>query len=166
MFESGLFAYTMPGRMKTEGQGPVARMLQTNTERAKSKEKEGIHSGHFMVSRVHDNKTGDYLSDEDDDEEPDGFNFSDASKDTCTTYKFGPRSTQTLTLDASLSKLFEHLTLAYRYFLFCLHCYFISLLISVVINTVLRRRSEPKVERRSPVLVTMVVQNVRCMRLL
>ncbi|KAL4223427.1 hypothetical protein ACF0H5_016898 [Mactra antiquata] len=86
--------------------------LGMQTDRAKSKEKEGIHSGHFMVSRVHDNKTGDYLSDEEDELQT-GFNFSEASKDTCTTYKFGPRSTQTLTLDASLSTLFDKLTLAY-----------------------------------------------------
>jgi len=85
--------------------------------RSKSKEKEGIHSGHFMVSRVHDNTSGDYLSDEENleiENETEGFNFSDASKSTCTTYIFGNRSTNTMAIDESLSNLFKHLTLAYR----------------------------------------------------
>lgn len=118
MYESSVSRLPVAGNMKTQVQVPrtLAAMLQQR-ERAKSKEKEGIHSGHFMVSRVHDNKTGDYLSDDEDEATSGGFNFSDASKDTTTTYKFGPRSTQTLILDASLSSLFEHLTLAYRYFL-------------------------------------------------
>ena len=83
-----------------------------------------IHSGHFMLSRIH----GSYASDDDDDDEgaPDrspvqsGFNFVDASKETCRTYKFGPKSTQTLAIDASLSKLFDKLALAYRYPIKCL----------------------------------------------
>lgn len=85
--------------------------------RSKSKEKEGIHSGHFMVSRVHDNTSGDYLSDEENEENGShkrGFNFSDASKSTCKTYIFGSRSTKTMAIDESLSNLFKHLTLAYR----------------------------------------------------
>ena len=77
-----------------------------------------IHSGHFMLSRIHGTSQSD---DEDDDEDStarspaqSGFNFVDASKETCRTYKFGPKSTQTLAIDASLTKLFEKLTLAYR----------------------------------------------------
>ena len=121
MFEQNISLYSNSGNMKTQMQDTVSVAMLHSRDRAQSKEKEGIHSGHFMLSRVHDNKTGDYLSDEDDIEPIDGFNFSDASKDTCTTYKFGPRSTQTLTLDASLSTLFEHLTLAYKYkHIFCL----------------------------------------------
>lgn len=112
MIESNYAGFQPTVTMKSPVHDSVSSLgLQAN--RAKSKEKEGIHSGHFMVSRVHDNKTGDYLSDEED-EISSGFNFSEASKDTCTTYKFGPRSTQTLTLDASLSSLFDKLTLAYR----------------------------------------------------
>lgn len=77
-----------------------------------------IHSGHFMLSRIH----GTSLSDDEEDDDAaashsppqSGFNFVDASKETCRTYKFGPKSTQTLAIDASLSKLFEKLALAYR----------------------------------------------------
>ncbi|XP_060605253.1 carbohydrate-responsive element-binding protein-like isoform X2 [Ruditapes philippinarum] len=114
MFGANISLYPNSGNMKTQMQDPVSVAMLHSRDRAQSKEKEGIHSGHFMLSRVHDNKTGDYLSDEEDADSADGFNFSKASKDTCTTYKFGPRSTQTLTLDASLSSLFEHLTLAYN----------------------------------------------------
>lgn len=79
-----------------------------------------IHSGHFMVSRVHEDK------DEDDEEESPifsdeakdfganiGFDFVQANKATSQTYNFGPKSTQTLSIDASLTKLFECMTLAY-----------------------------------------------------
>ncbi|KAL5016828.1 hypothetical protein ScPMuIL_006417 [Solemya velum] len=78
-----------------------------------------IHSGHFMLSRVHDNTV---QSDEEDDDEaiglyaidltvsPEpghkGFDFYTANKETSTTYKFG-------NIDGSLSKLFECMTLAY-----------------------------------------------------
>lgn len=99
-------------------QVPMSSLGVSKDRRSKSKEKEGIHSGHFMVSRVHDNTSGDYLSDEEDFESENdkrGFNFSEASKSTCKTYKFGNRSTKTMAIDESLSNLFKHLTLAYRY---------------------------------------------------
>lgn len=86
-----------------------------------------IHSGHFMLSRVHDNTV---QSDEEDDDEAGGiytrpidltdspepgqkgYDFCTANKETSTTYKFGP-STE-FAIDDSLSKLFECMTLAYR----------------------------------------------------
>jgi len=75
-----------------------------------------IHSGHFMVSCIYE---------EADDEsevvgnvkaEPDrrGYNFEDADWQLRPTYMFGSRSTNTLAIDASLTKLFECMTLAYR----------------------------------------------------
>lgn len=82
-----------------------------------------IHSGHFMVSRVHEEK------EEDDEEEvpifPDdskefevniGFDFTKANRETSqnVTFQFGPKSTSTLSIDASLTKLFQCMTLAYR----------------------------------------------------
>ncbi|XP_076452853.1 MLX-interacting protein-like isoform X2 [Babylonia areolata] len=80
-----------------------------------------IHSGQFMVSRLHEEK------DEDDDEEGPifsddskdfsaasmGYDFVKATKETSQTYHFGPKSTSTLSIDASLTKLFECMTLAY-----------------------------------------------------
>lgn len=75
-----------------------------------------IHSGHFMVSRVHD------ANNDDDEEEPSspfsddskGFDFFTASKETSTTYNFSHTDNQAVGIDASLTKLFECMTLAYR----------------------------------------------------
>jgi hypothetical protein len=82
-----------------------------------------IHSGHFMVS---------CLNDEDDAELPvtadvntvkkneneisgkRGYNFDSATLQLSNTYLFGNRSTTMLSLDPSLTKMFECMTLAYR----------------------------------------------------
>lgn len=101
-----------------ETQQRTGAITETKTENDDDPDSKAIHSGHFMLSRIHGTSLSD---DEDDDEVPtagspphSGFNFVDASKETCKTYKFGPKSTQTLAIDASLSKLFEKLALAYR----------------------------------------------------
>ena len=62
-----------------------------------------IHSGHFMVSSPHS-------------EHPPkkGYDFDTVNKQTCQTYHFGKASTSHLSIDASLTKLFECMTLAYR----------------------------------------------------
>ena len=85
------------------------------------KDSSTIHSGHFMVSRVHEEK-----EDDDDEEVPIfnddskdfstsmGYDFVQANRATYNTYNFGPKSTSTLSIDASLTKLFECMTLAYR----------------------------------------------------
>lgn len=92
-----------------------------------------IHSGHFMVSEPHADpdptltglqvqkqgaavlgSAGGYdgtigipdLSRE-------GYDFDTVNKQACQTYRFGPRSTGYLNIDASLTKLFECMTLAY-----------------------------------------------------
>uniref|UniRef100_A0A8C7Z261 MLX interacting protein n=1 Tax=Oryzias sinensis TaxID=183150 RepID=A0A8C7Z261_9TELE len=61
-----------------------------------------IHSGHFMVSWPHS-------------EHPPkkGYDFDTVNKQTCQTYHFGKTSTSHLSIDASLTKLFECMTLAY-----------------------------------------------------
>ncbi|XP_066546457.1 MLX-interacting protein isoform X2 [Amia ocellicauda] len=61
-----------------------------------------IHSGHFMVSSPHS-------------EHPPkkGYDFDTVNKQTCHTYCFGKTSTSHLSIDASLTKLFECMTLAY-----------------------------------------------------
>lgn len=62
-----------------------------------------IHSGHFMVSSPHS-------------EHPPkkGYDFDTVNKQTCQTYHFGKASTSHFSIDASLTKLFECMTLAYR----------------------------------------------------
>ncbi|XP_061115822.1 MLX-interacting protein isoform X2 [Conger conger] len=61
-----------------------------------------IHSGHFMVSSPHF-------------EHPPkkGYDFDTVNKQTCQTYHFGKTSTSQFSIDASLTKLFECMTLAY-----------------------------------------------------
>eukprot|EP00066_Takifugu_rubripes_P024700 XP_011613966.1 PREDICTED: MLX-interacting protein [Takifugu rubripes] len=61
-----------------------------------------IHSGHFMVSSPHS-------------EHPPkkGYDFYTVNKQTCQTYHFGKASMSHISIDASLTKLFECMTLAY-----------------------------------------------------
>ncbi|XP_075391155.1 MLX-interacting protein isoform X3 [Tenrec ecaudatus] len=61
-----------------------------------------IHSGHFMVSSPHR-------------EHPPkkGYDFDTVNKQTCQTYSFGKTSSCHLSIDASLTKLFECMSLAY-----------------------------------------------------
>lgn len=70
--------------------------------KADGREPQIIHSGHFMVSTPHV-------------EHPPkkGYDFDTVNKQTCQTYHFGKTSTSHLSIDASLTKLFECMTLAY-----------------------------------------------------
>ncbi|XP_057214156.1 MLX-interacting protein isoform X3 [Triplophysa rosa] len=66
------------------------------------RESQVIHSGHFMVSSPHT-----------DHPPKKGYDFDTVNKQTCQTYHFGKTSTSHLSIDASLTKLFECMTLAY-----------------------------------------------------
>lgn len=68
------------------------------------RESQIIHSGHFMVSSPHT-----------DHPPKKGYDFDTVNKQTCQTYHFGKTSTSHLSIDASLTKLFECMTLAYRW---------------------------------------------------
>lgn len=84
---------------------------------------EAIHSGHFMVSDIDDPGPDDgdtvavpVLDAEDRAQvapEQRGFNFENACKETSDTYTFGPRSTKSISIDATLTKLFQCMTIAY-----------------------------------------------------
>ncbi|CAH2295831.1 cilia- and flagella-associated 251 [Pelobates cultripes] len=67
-----------------------------------SAEPQIIHSGHFMVSSPHS-------------EHPPkkGYDFDTVNEQACQTYSFGKTSTCHLSIDASLTKLLECMTLAY-----------------------------------------------------
>ena len=71
--------------------------------RSDGMESQIIHSGHFMVSSPHS-------------EHPPkkGYDFYTVNKKTCQTYHFGKASMSQISIDASLTKLFECMTLAYR----------------------------------------------------
>ncbi|CAN0369548.1 unnamed protein product [Lampetra planeri] len=62
-----------------------------------------IHSGHFMVSAPHRDASTRRR-----------YDFDTVDRQTCRTYRFGPRSaSHYLAIDASLTRLFECMTLAY-----------------------------------------------------
>ncbi|XP_036379285.1 carbohydrate-responsive element-binding protein-like isoform X2 [Megalops cyprinoides] len=68
-----------------------------------------IHSGHFMVSSPHSDsssrrrKSGASA----------GYDFDTVNRTWCQTYKYGPRSSGSLSIDPTLTRLFECMTLAY-----------------------------------------------------
>ncbi|MGH0154622.1 UNVERIFIED_CONTAM: hypothetical protein FKN15_037816 [Acipenser sinensis] len=65
-----------------------------------------IHSGHFMVSSPHSDSTSR--------RKRHGVNFDTVNRTGCQTYRFGPRSMGSLSIDPTLTRLFECMTLAYR----------------------------------------------------
>lgn len=70
-----------------------------------------IHSGHFMVSSPHR------------DASPGGlkggrcprYDFDTVNRTWCQTYRYGPFSSGSLSIDPTLTRLFECMSLAYRY---------------------------------------------------
>ena len=83
-----------------------------------------IHSGHFMVSRVHEDEVEDPDDDPDSPPEPEvkeepihleddgprrvGYDFTKiAAKSPKTTYEFGDKKVESFGIDSSLSKLFD-----------------------------------------------------------
>ena len=81
-----------------------AEETQLGLRRSDGMESQIIHSGHFMVSSPHI-------------EHPPkkGYDFDTVNTQTCQTYHFGKASMSHLSIDASLTKLFECMTLAYRW---------------------------------------------------
>ena len=106
-----------------------------------------IHSGHFMISCIHEDdhrsddednaddlnsaqdlsedpahsdEDGNFLSSPDDPSQismrkKHSYNFDNANKFIQTSYQFGKRCSNHTSIDASLTKLFDCMTLAYRY---------------------------------------------------
>lgn len=64
-----------------------------------------IHSGHFMVSSPHRDPVPRRTS---------YYDFDTVNKPRCQTYSFGPFSSGRLSIDPTLTRLFECMTLAYR----------------------------------------------------
>ncbi|MCI4392499.1 hypothetical protein PGIGA_G00146700 [Pangasianodon gigas] len=81
---------------------PLGLGLGLGLKKSDGREPQIIHSGHFMVSTPHF-------------EHPPkkGYDFDTVNKQTCQTYHFGKASASHLSIDASLTKLFECMTLAY-----------------------------------------------------
>lgn len=70
-----------------------------------------IHSGHFMVSSPHSDstarrrKSGGSLR----------YDFDTVNRSWCQTYRFGPLSSGSLSIDPTMTRLFECMSLAYRW---------------------------------------------------
>lgn len=108
----------------TPGTENVEKMEKTNARNPNSNaEKEAIHSGHFMVSDIDDTEAQDDIDsvsvpvlEAEDTTEVDpqqGFDFENACKETSNTYTFGPCSCKSISIDATLTKLFQCMTIAY-----------------------------------------------------
>lgn len=75
-----------------------------------------IHSGHFMVSSPHSDsvqrrrKSGGSLR---------RYDFDTVNRTWCQTYRYGPFSSGSLSIDPTLTRLFECMSLAYRWVLSC-----------------------------------------------
>lgn len=66
-----------------------------------------IHSGHFMVSSPHsDSAVGRHRSSE-------RYDFDTVNRRWCQTYRYGPLSSASLSIDPTLTRLFECMSLAY-----------------------------------------------------
>lgn len=70
-----------------------------------------IHSGHFMVSSPHSDsvprrrRSGGSLR----------YDFDTVNRTWCQTYRYGPLSSGSLSIDPTLTRLFECMSLAYRW---------------------------------------------------
>lgn len=70
-----------------------------------------IHSGHFMVSSPHSDsaprrrRSGGSLR----------YDFDTVNRTWCQTYRFGPLSSGSLSIDPTLTRLFDCMSLAYRW---------------------------------------------------
>ena len=87
-------------------------MDQEIDENSQDKQLNTTFSGHYMVSNLEEEETEDVSKVV---EELKGYNFTDAAKDTQKDYQFGEKNPDTKEIDASLTKLFQCMTLAYRY---------------------------------------------------
>jgi MAX-like protein X len=97
----------------------------TVTATRKISRSETIHSGHFMVSEIEDNEQLaeqqiDEPSHESDYERPDeptnqimAYDLASECQATTQTYVYGPKFSNTVSIDGSLTKLFECMSLAY-----------------------------------------------------
>ena len=75
-----------------------------------------IHSGHFMVSCLNDEEQDDDVNNENVKEVPKGYDFASAPKQTKKSYLFcNKKAAAAAGIESDLSKLFQCMTLAYRY---------------------------------------------------
>lgn len=94
-----------------DSEGEAARAGGFGGSVAKLPRIQVIHSGHFMVSSPHSDaaphrrKRGGFLS----------YDFDTVNRTWCQTYRYGPFSSGSLSIDPTLTRLFECMSLAYRW---------------------------------------------------
>ena len=92
----------------SELDGEAARVVGAGVSLARS---QVIHSGHFMVSSPHSDlaprsrRSGGALK----------YDFDTVNRTWCQTYRYGPRSSGSLSIDPTLTRLFDCMSLAYRW---------------------------------------------------
>lgn len=95
---------------ESEPEGEPPRVAGTGPSASCFARTQVIHSGHFMVSSPHSDsaprrrKSGGSLR----------YDFDTVNRTWCQTYRFGPLSSGSLSIDPTLTRLFECMSLAYR----------------------------------------------------
>lgn len=95
----------------SDPEGEPARVAGTGPSPEAFPRTQVIHSGHFMVSSPHSDsaarrrKSGGSLR----------YDFDTVNRTGCQTYRYGPLSSGSLSIDPTLTRLFECMSLAYRW---------------------------------------------------
>ncbi|XP_011616316.1 carbohydrate-responsive element-binding protein isoform X2 [Takifugu rubripes] len=93
----------------SEADGEAARVAGTGASSGSLPRSQVIHSGHFMVSSPHNDlalrrrRSGGFLK----------YDFDTVNRTWCQTYRYGPLSSGSLSIDPTLTRLFDCMSLAY-----------------------------------------------------
>lgn len=99
----------------SEADGEASRVAGTGGTGGCVPRSQVIHSGHFMVSSPHSDlaprrrRSGGSLK----------YDFDTVNRSWCQTYRYGPRSSGSLSIDPTLTRLFDCMSLAYRWVRCC-----------------------------------------------
>lgn len=95
----------------SEADGEAARVAGAGASGGSLSRSQVIHSGHFMVSSPHSDlalrrrRSGGFLK----------YDFDTVNRTWCQTYRYGPLSSGSLSIDPTLTRLFDCMSLAYRW---------------------------------------------------
>lgn len=98
---------------ESDSEGETVRVIGTGPAASCFPHAQVIHSGHFMVSSPHSDSAarrrrsgGSHT-----------YDFDTVNRTWCQTYRYGPFSSGSLSIDPTLTRLFECMSLAYRWVL-------------------------------------------------
>lgn len=95
----------------SSAEGEAARVAGAGASSGSLARSQVIHSGHFMVSSPHSDlaprrrRSGASLK----------YDFDTVNRTWCQTYRYGPLSSGSLSIDPTLTRLFDCMSLAYRW---------------------------------------------------